>query len=489
MLKRQSGRRILIVTSVVAGTLSLLGYTADAVITNNGSDSIGYVEPASTAQLNFVNDGPVVELAVQPGTYVHAGQVLARQDSSVADAKLAADQATLAADQEILLEAQGSPLRPAQSQLYQDQVNAAAGQVHAADIGQSDQANVGRTQIQAAQSALTSAQTALAADQQTQQSLATGCNAALGTLSATPAPAVPTAPTLPSEPASRGSTTTPTASPPTTAPSSGSSAQGGLVSVCVNAAQRITTDQSQVTQDQAAIQQVQASQATDADKAAATLSAAQSALAVARDNQAIPALPQTPAVVATDQANVAKDQAAITADQVAIQESTLVASADGVVSAVGGTVGEIATQNGMRTFNQTDTLPQQPSSGIELFPQQATGQNQQPDQYTPLMSVDSMTLKVVAQVSENAVSKVHVGQTAQVSLPAMPGHKFSTIVQRIEPHGLSVSGKVYYLVDLSVLSMPSGTAHPSSPYDFLAASMTDQQTRGFFVGLTADVHL
>jgi multidrug efflux pump subunit AcrA (membrane-fusion protein) len=96
----------------------------------------GQVVPAHAYYLNFAAAGPVLALNVQPGAQVTAGQVLATESSTVAQANLTAAQAAVTADQAAVAEAESqnpAALEQARSQLAAAQAEVVTDQQAQAD--------------------------------------------------------------------------------------------------------------------------------------------------------------------------------------------------------------------------------------------------------------------------------------------------------------------------------------------------------------------
>ena len=55
---------------------------------------------------------------------------------------------------------------------------------------------------------------------------------------------------------------------------------------------------------------------------------------------------------------------------------------------------------------------------------------------------------MVVQVPESQIGQIHVGQSAQATLPAVQGSSLAVTVSQIERTPVIQSGKTYYRVDL-----------------------------------------
>ncbi len=73
-----------------------------------------------------------------------------------------------------------------------------------------------------------------------------------------------------------------------------------------------------------------------------------------------------------------------------------------------------------------------------------------PEDGTVLTLIDDRTLDLPAQIDETEISKVNVGQTASVTLDAMPGQTFEGSVTAIAPTGAAVSNIPIFEVTVSL---------------------------------------
>jgi multidrug resistance efflux pump len=86
-----------LIGALVVVALGALAFTIRAVFFDSTFALSGNVEPVFQTKLNFAEAGPISSIEVRPGASVQPGQVLAKQDDRVLQARLAADQAALAA--------------------------------------------------------------------------------------------------------------------------------------------------------------------------------------------------------------------------------------------------------------------------------------------------------------------------------------------------------------------------------------------------------
>lgn len=125
----------------------------------------------------------------------------------------------------------------------------------------------------------------------------------------------------------------------------------------------------------------------------------------------------------TAQATVEKDQIAVEQAQRNIERARLLAPFDGVVSAVNFSAGDSA----------------------------GTG--------TAVIVVDLSTLQVKVNIAEVDVAKIKIGQTAQITLDALPGKTYTATISAIGPVATITQGVVNYPVT-AVITNNDGAVKP-----------------------------
>jgi HlyD family secretion protein len=424
-----------VVGALVLGAAVLLGVAVNDLLLASPLSATGVVQPTLDAQLNMASTGPITSIPVHVGELVHAGQVLASQDTTALDARLAADQSHLAADQATLAEQQAGG-QPSQVQQLQDQVASSQVELSAAQQKLSGTQSTAAAAVAAAQAQVTTTQALLTADQKTYQDDIPACTSA---------------------------------TPP---------------DYCAADQRQVQVDQGNLTADRNALaeatatQQSQVSAAQDGvNQAAAAVTTAQAALAAG-------SAPATPQAVAGTEAAIQQDQAAIAADQAKLAEAVVVAPFDGVVSAVNGTVGEVVSDQGVKQPTAPAALSQGQTTGIQLFPQgpQSGSSTSSPD-YAALITLDSVQNQMVVQVPETSIDQIHVGQKASATLPAVSGSVLSVQVSQIERTPVVLSGQTYFRVDLVTTSKGAHTL----AYSANAPSLASIPTPGQMAGFTVDV--
>jgi arylsulfatase A-like enzyme/multidrug efflux pump subunit AcrA (membrane-fusion protein) len=404
---RHGGRRAIFLLVAGLCALGLLAFVIDAVFLGHPVEATGVVQPLQTASLNLPETGPITEVDVTTGQEVHKGDVLAKESTDAAAAKLAADQSKLASDQAALAALQGgttSTPAPAasvsqQTQVANDQAQLQAAQSKVADVTAAQNAAVAQ-----AESQVTQAQNLLNADRQTQAQLVGQCT---------------------------------TANPPAS---------------CAAAAHQVQADQAALANAQSAYQAAEAQQKSAIADAENGVAVAQAALSAAEGvpTSVTVTTPADPQQLANAQDAIASDQAAITADRQNLAGAVLVAPFDGVVAQVNGAPGDVQTQAGVAQNATPQGVTTPGSSGISIFPQQQAPSTKNPSQFAPLIQLNSLNDRIVAQVPENDISKVRLGQWAEVTLPAVPNSQFRAKVAQIDPTAVTVGAEQYYLVELSL---------------------------------------
>lgn len=138
----------------------------------------------------------------------------------------------------------------------------------------------------------------------------------------------------------------------------------------------------------------------------------------------------------TAQANLDSAQVAVEQTQLELENTKIVAPFDGTVAAVNYNVGD-TTGSGTGT-----------SSGMGA----GTGQ-------VALVLTDTSALQVQAMFAEVDVAKVKVGQSAQMTLDALPGNTYHAQVSAIAPIAMITSGVVDYTIYF-YLKNPDDTIKP-----------------------------
>jgi len=431
---RLRGARGVVVGALVVGALAVLGTAVNDLLLSSPLSAAGVVEPSQDAQLNMPTTGTISAIDVKVGEVVHAGQVLATQDSSAVDARLTADQAKLTADQAALTQEHAGG-QPTQVQQLQDQVAAAQTGQSAAQQKLAGVTATTDAAVAAAQAKITTDQALLASDRQTYQDDIPECTSA---------------------------------APPAN---------------CASDQRQVQVDQGNLTSDQDALNQARADQQSQLSSAQAAVTQAAAAVTTAQATMAAGNAPATAEQVAATEAAIQQDQAAIAADKGKMTQAVVTAPFTGVVTAINGTVGEVVTSQGVRQATAPASLAPSQTTGIQLFPQGPQSGATSAPTYAALITLDSAQNQMVVQVPETSIGRVHVGQRASATLPAVPGTSLTVQVSQIERTPVTQSGQTYYRVDLVTLARGDHTlSYTPGRTDF-----TSVPTPGQLSGFTVDV--
>jgi multidrug efflux pump subunit AcrA (membrane-fusion protein) len=468
-------KRTILVVAIVALALLTSGFTIRRVFFDNSAVATGYLQPASVAQLNFAATGAITAIHVHAGDTVKAGQVLASQDTKAIEAQLAAHQAALAADQ-AAIQFHQNPLRPQEAQALELAVVAAQGLVGAAQTKAAETFKVDNTLATTAANEAQATRDTLAADQQNAARIAPACGSLLSTITPSGSSVAPT-----------GDAARPTDSPITHPPATVLPTDQALLNACNQIAHQIAQDQAGLTQAGAAYDQAVAKRQLNARTLGTDVTDAQRQLDVAVNQNAVGLLPSTPATVAQAQAAVTTDNVAVAADRASLAAAMLVAPADGVVADIGAIVGEIAGPEGVRLYGSPQALPEKDSSGIQLFPQPPKQQTQQQSQFKSLLTLNSVAVKVVAQLNEGDLHAVTSDTYATITFPALPGQSFKARIEHVQPQAVNINGSVYFLVDLALPTQPPTAQMLSAGSGGNKRQPSAIPLSALVVGLTANV--
>jgi arylsulfatase len=428
---RLRGFRGIVVGAMVIGAALLLGVAVNDFLLSDTLSATGVVQPTTAAQLNLSTTGSIAALPVRVGEMVHAGQVLATQDTTALTAKLSADQSKVAAERVTLQQLQAGT-QSVKLQQLKDQVSAAQVQLATAQQKLNQTTVTSDASVAASLAQVQADQSLLTADQQTYQDDLPEC------VSATP---------------------------PAT---------------CGSAQRQVRVDQGTLSSAQSGYHQALADQQAQLGAAQSGVMQANSAVASAQASLAVASAPPTAQQVAAVEAQIQQDNASIAADTTHLAQAVLTAPFSGVISAINGTVGEVDSSAGVRQPTAPSSVSRSSSSGIQIFPQGPQSQTNPSPTYAALISLDSTETKLVVQVPETDIHQIHTGQRAEASLPAVHGSTMTASVTQIEPTPVSQSGQTYYLVDL--LATTKGAVAASR-----ASRKSVDPVQPPRVGLTVDV--
>ena len=481
----------------IYGSTSSASATARTVTVERGTvqssvSASGNVSAATSDDVSFQTGGTVTAVDVSAGQTVSAGQVLGTLDPTDADAALASAQASLSAAQYNLTSAEQGGTT---AQLKQDAATTASAQNEL--TSDQEQLSTDETDLTEAQNQLTADEAlgcpASSASDTSSSSGSSGLGAqdASGT-TGTASSASDTALTLTGTVDTGGAatnydfeygtttafgSTTPTAvATPGSSPDVSVSATitglkpdttyiyalvvGSSVGVaetattaassCVVEQQTITTDQQTVAKDKA------------------TITAQQMSIAASAAGEAV-----VPSTVAQDQAQVLEDQNTVTADQKAVNETTLTAPVSGTVTAVNDAVGDTVSGGGTSSSDASDASSSDSSStgasstggssGLGGTGASSTGGSSDSSSTgssdssssSAFVTIENLSgLEVVAGYAEADIAKMASGESATVTLPALPDSTVTGTVTAVAPTSTVVSNVVTYDVTIALDNPP-----------------------------------
>jgi HlyD family secretion protein len=467
----------------IYGTSSASPGTAREVTVERGTvqssvSASGNVSAATSDNVDFATSGTLTAVDVTAGQAVTAGQVLGTLDPTDAQAALTSAQASLSAAQYTLTTAEQGGTT---AQLEQDQATMASAK---------NQLTSDEEQLTNDETTLTDAQNDLTSDQ------ALGCPGSTGSGSSSGGGSESAATGGSDTALTLTGTTTSGASyyflygtstaygnqtPTETASSQGAASAtvtgltpdttylyvlvvGGVEGVpqtattaqssCVVEQQAITTDEQTVAKDKA------------------TIAAQQISIDATTAGQAV-----VPSTVAQDQAQVLQDQNTVTADQKALNETTLTAPISGTVTAVNDAVGDTVSGGGSSSDagdSSSDASSGTGSSGTGSSGTGSSGTGSSGFGASSAASDDSSSddssssdsssfvtienlggLEVVAGYAEADIAKMAVGQTATITLPALPDSTVTGTVTAVSPTSTVVSDVVTYDVTIALENPPA----------------------------------
>lgn len=462
MRPRQFG--VALAAAAVGGGLGMFTYHA---VASTQATYTGQVAPSQTYYLNFDATGPVISLSVQAGTHVSKGEVLATQDSNVAQANLAAAQAAVSADAAVVAadeNPQAGASTVADNQLSVTEATAA---VTAAQNALSLQQNSAQHTVATQSAVVSSAQAAYNADGTRYASECTSTatsSANTGTSTSTAGSSGANSGTNPTQTSSASPEATATpSSNSNTQPNSGSTASTSTTSAsqeefCQNLQSTINRDYTALTSAQAQLTDLQSSSQLQSERDDSNLTQSQAVLTAAQARESAAGAPLTEAVIDQAKATLATAQAQVATDQQALQNTKIIAPSAGTVADTAGASGDVVGPDGVHGYAgpaaQSGTDGSQ-SGGFELFVPQtsgSSGSSTSQSSYMPLITLYAGPLSVVAQIPETDMSSVHIGGPASLDISALslsvPGTVKSTALDPVH----SSSSTTYYDVTISLNS-------------------------------------
>lgn len=433
---RRSGAPQIVASVLLTGlALGGLGLTVRALYFSRPQSFVGVVEPANRVDLTFQTSGVISFLDVKPGQHVVAGQVLAKENNTVAQLQVQAAEAAVAADEANLQALQAPSLGAAlQVQLSLELQKA-------------------EEQLTGAKQQLTTMESVNAADTSTVKALLTSDQQALQQDQSDFRAACPYGLVVPPDFALSGST-------PSPAPSgSGASATGVTTSTavaqyveCQRLSDRISSDQRAVEVDQGQVAVDSQIVQESTDSAQTSIQLAETSVGIANATTAVAAAPASPATIALAQAQLAKDQAQLAIEQNTLTNTTLTAPTSGVVIGVAGAMGDAVSSQGVISYASLSQPAAPAGASFSLFPAQPSGGNSSSAQgFQPVVTLaaDSQW-DAVAQVPQSEVISVQPGQRGTVNIPGEAHGPIPATVVQVDPSPITESGATYYDVVYSL---------------------------------------
>jgi multidrug resistance efflux pump len=439
-LSERQPPRLHITRRQIAFTLLLIVVAAIAAIyTIHSISSAKRSYPASITasemyNLNFPNNGLVTSLSVTPGQHVKAGQILARQDTTMLAAQVATDEATVKADQAAVAVEQAPRLSDAQQ--AQDNL-----QVRQAETALSNAQNELATAQASGQAAVAAAQHSTNAGEALLRADTTRYHQAC------PNGPVRPDPTLTGVPLQQAQ---------------------DVYGRCQDLQAQVDRDNSAVADAEDALSTAQAAQQKNMNQAAGSINSAQANLNLAHNQQALQQS-GNPAELAQAQATLAQAQSQLNESRQSLQQATLRAPASGIVAGVYGATGEYLGPSGVRQFQGPAGVGNSSTNGFQLFPAQqdpVRAGSSNTGGLDPLIVLVAGRQQVMAEVPESEVHNFAIGRTAQVTISALKSSVPATVAE-------------LYL----------NPARNSSAVAYVVVLNLDRQIPGLLPGMSATVHV
>ncbi len=165
--------------------------------------------------------------------------------------------------------------------------------------------------------------------------------------------------------------------------------------------------------------------------------------------------------VAMRRAQVAEIRAQVESSQLALADAQKRLSETKITAPMSGTVLSTAVEVGSIVASAVNTV----SGG------------------TPVLTIADLTdLRVIGQLDESQVAKVHVGQDATVRVDAYPNRAFTARVERVSPLGVTTSNVVTFDVETIITDSHRDLLRSGMSADL---DITVQKIQGLLVPLTA----
>jgi len=442
-------RRTAVASSLGVLTLAVVGAVGTYVSARH-TEAVtfpGVIQPLSQSSLGFSSPGTLATVDVQVGDFVHPGQVLATESSTILSEQALEQKAVLVADEAVVVALEDPTASASQQARLAAALSAAQQQLGSAQQVSGAAVSASGAALSRDQEALTNAESVLSHAQATY-----AANCPNGT---TPPPGyVPGGP-----PPAKGTGPSPQ--------------QVSQYLSCVAMSNEIVSDQSAVGNDQAAVAQANQQLAQVKAQAAQQVGTAQDNLDVRQAGLAAAASQSDAVQLAEAKSVVAKDAAALQLDEAELQATVLRAPAEGVVVSIPAAVGSIVGPTVERGSGSTND-PFPAASSPSFFPVQPSSPSAGSTAATGVAPVVTLDLtgawRAAAEVPEDAIPTLRPGQAATVRVDT-DGAVLHGEVLSIEPQPLTVGSATYYEVLVGPAARRS-TSLPAGVLPGMTASIT-----------------
>jgi HlyD family secretion protein len=388
----------------------------------------GTLVAISEQNLGFPEGGQLVEVLVNVGVRVEAGQVLARLDDFALQQTLAQEQAQLAQQQAELERARnGNSVQAAGRTLEQanEILEATKQQVNETNEANKSATSRARKQLEFDKAVLERAEEQLRRDQEDCGSDSDEDDNATATTSATP---TPSAESDSSDSESDTAEVTGTSTSTSTDP-------------CDSIASDITAVEDAkrtVLSSETSLDTAEHQEDVDAASGQVSIANAEQSVVTAENDQGAADVDQ-PADIAAQEAVVRDAEAAVAIAQRNVDNRVLRAPVAGVVSAINGTTGEfVAAASG------TTAMAPGSSAALPESTDAETGDSGDADGGAFITLNNLNTFQLVVPFEESDAARVAVNQSVEVTVDAIPDLQAQGTVLSIGPSGTSSSGIVEY---------------------------------------------
>lgn len=444
--------------------------TAQRGVIQSTVSATGTVSAPQSIGLSFQTGGKLVSLQVAPGDQVHAGEVLAeveptnaRQAVQSAEINLRSAQAKLRQTEEVLSPQQASANQVAVRQ-SRDSVKVAQRSLHETRAAASLDTRTQTLAVSQAHAALINAQQAATIDATSQQDTVNQTNVQLAT---DQAQLISDQSKLTSDPTQQQS------ADQNQVNADQGKLQSDANSITMaknNQASAAVKDQQSIAQAQNALANAEQNAKSAKLKEDLSIAQAQSSLTSAKDmlqstiaGNAVKSAPPLAGVLEGAQTGVQSAQLSLDSARLTLEQTKLIAPSIGVVASVGGAVGEQVSGGSGGGGSSSSTSSASGSSGANSGGTSSGGSGSSSTSGSSSSSGSGFItltnlhgLQVTAGFSEADAVKLRLGQSANVTVNALPGQELAAHVISIPPTGTTSSGVVMFNVVLQLDQSATG---------------------------------